>query len=224
MSKKIGFVPVRIGSKSIPKKNIKNWNNKPLLFWVCNALEKSSKIDEFWIASDSEEINNIFNEFKFSKGNIYNRSIKNSQDKSSTESVLIEFINSKKLKKEDLIVLCQATSPYLKPTDIDSGITKIINKNFDSLLSVVKFERFIWNNSGEALNYDINNRPRRQDMEDYFIENGALYISNVQNILNSKCRLSGSVGYHIMPKQTEFELDEPEDWILSESLFHPTKY
>jgi CMP-N-acetylneuraminic acid synthetase len=224
MSKKIGFVPVRIGSKSIPKKNIKNWNNKPLLFWVCDALEKSSEIDEFWIASDSEEINNIFNEFKFSKGKIYNRSIKNSQDKSSTESVLIEFINNKKLKKEDLIVLCQATSPYLKAADIDYGITKIIDKNFDSLLSVVKFERFIWNNSGEALNYDINNRPRRQDMEDYFIENGALYISNVQNILNSKCRLSGSVGYHIMPKQTEFELDEPEDWILSESLFHPTKY
>ena len=223
MSKKIGFVPVRIGSKSIPKKNIKNWNNKPLLFWVCDALEKSSEIDEFWIASDSEEINNIFKEFKFSKGKIYNRSIKNSQDKSSTESVLIEFINNKKLKKEDLIMLCQATSPYLKSTDIDSGFTEIINKNFDSLLSVVKFERFIWNNSGEALNYDINNRPRRQDMEDYFIENGAMYISNVQNILNSKCRLSGSVGYHIMPKQTEFELDEPEDWILSESLFFPTE-
>jgi CMP-N-acetylneuraminic acid synthetase len=223
MSKKIGFVPVRIGSKSIPKKNIKNWNNKPLLFWVCDALDKSSEIDEFWIASDSEEINNIFNEFKFSKGKIYNRSIKNSQDKSSTESVLIEFINNKKLKKEDLIMLCQATSPYLKSTDIDSGFTEIINKNFDSLLSVVKFERFIWNNSGEALNYDINNRPRRQDMEDYYIENGAMYISNVQNILNSKCRLSGSVGYHIMPKQTEFELDEPEDWMLSESLFFPTK-
>jgi CMP-N-acetylneuraminic acid synthetase len=223
MSKKIGFVPVRIGSKSIPKKNIKNWNNKPLLFWVCDALEKSSEIDEFWIASDSEEINNIFNEFKFSKGKIYNRSIKNSQDKSSTESVLIEFINNKKLKKEDLIMLCQATSPYLKSTDIDSGFTEIINKNFDSLLSVVKFERFIWNNSGEALNYDINNRPRRQDMEDYYIENGAMYISNVQNILNSKCRLSGSVGYHIMPKQTEFELDELEDWMLSESLFFPTK-
>ena len=223
MSKKIGFVPVRIGSKSIPKKNIKNWNNKPLLFWVCDALDKSSEIDEFWIASDSEEINNIFNEFKFSKGKIYNRSIKNSQDKSSTESVLIEFINNKKLKKEDLIMLCQATSPYLKSTDIDSGFTEIINKNFDSLLSVVKFERFIWNNSGEALNYDINNRPRRQDMEDYYIENGAMYISNVQNILNSKCRLGGSVGYHIMPKQTEFELDEPEDWMLSESLFFPTK-
>lgn len=223
MSIKIGFVPVRIGSKSIPKKNIKNWNNKPLLFWVCNALEKSSKIDEFWIASDSEEINNIFNKFKFSKGNIYKRSKKNSQDKSSTESVLIEFINNKKLKKEDLIVLCQATSPYLNPIDIDSGITKIINKNFDSLLSVVKFERFIWNNSGEALNYDINNRPRRQDMEDYYIENGAMYISYVQNILNSKCRLSGSIGYHIMPKQTEFELDEPKDWMLSESLFFPTK-
>ena len=41
----IAFVPVRSGSKSIPLKNIKNFCNKPLIYWCLEALQKCSLVD-----------------------------------------------------------------------------------------------------------------------------------------------------------------------------------
>ena len=161
--KKIGFLPVRIGSKSIKKKNIKEWNGKPLIYWVCNALENSKSIDVFYVASDSSEINSIFNSFNFKKGIIFNRNDENSKDTSSSESVLLEFLSKSKFNDEDLIFFCQATSPYLNSQDIDEAFDKL--SKYDSILSVTQFERFVWNKNGESLNYDYLNRPRRQDFE-----------------------------------------------------------
>ena len=42
----ISIVPVRIGSKSIPEKNIKNFCGKPLIYWTLESLQKSKNIDK----------------------------------------------------------------------------------------------------------------------------------------------------------------------------------
>ena len=145
------------------KKNIKNWNNKPLLFWVCDALDKSSEIDEFWIASDSEEINNIFNEFKFSKGKIYNRSIKNSQDKSSTESVLIEFINnitknSEKINKLKIKNSIKSTSfNKLKSNEEKFGFSESVKSKKDNR-QIPFFFLGPDNNWNKILNDELKNK------------------------------------------------------------------
>ena len=36
----VALIPVRGGSKSIPKKNIKELNGKPLLFWTAKAANE----------------------------------------------------------------------------------------------------------------------------------------------------------------------------------------
>jgi len=59
MSKIIAFIPVRGGSKSIPLKNIKKFNGKPLLYWVLSAANQSSLIDEVVVSTDSNEIKNV---------------------------------------------------------------------------------------------------------------------------------------------------------------------
>ena len=74
-----------------------------------------------------------------------------------------------------------------------------------------------WKN-GEALNYDIFNRPRRQDFQGTLIENGAFYISSISDIKQSKNRISGNIGIYEMPEYTYTEIDEIEDWIVAESI------
>ena len=37
----IAFIPARGGSKSIPLKNIKELNGKPLIFWTAKAAEEA---------------------------------------------------------------------------------------------------------------------------------------------------------------------------------------
>ena len=50
------------------------------------------------------------------------------------------------------------------------------------------------------------------------MENGAFYINTVGNILKSGNRLCGKIGIYEMPEYTATEIDEPDDWIILESL------
>ena len=50
------------------------------------------------------------------------------------------------------------------------------NGNYKPLVSGTREHKFIWSNDGTPYNYNTSKRPRRQDWEGSFIENGAIYI------------------------------------------------
>lgn len=208
----IAIVPIRSGSKGIPNKNIKILNGKPLVWWVLNSLEQSN-IDKIIVPTDSE-YKQIIKNFKFTKLEIYLRDKKNSTDTSSTEDVLLETITN--LKLVDDIILVQATSPLTTFKDINNGI-KLYN-SYDSVLSVVRQKRFIWNSKGKSLNYNYKSRPRRQDWNGYLVENGAFYINHSSNILRDENRLSGKIGLCEMNEKTYYEIDSLDDFKIIENL------
>ena len=114
----IAFIPVRCGSKSIPFKNIKKFCGKPLVYWNLLALQNSKLIDSVYVATDCEEIKSVVSGFSFSKVKVYKRSDKNATDESSTESVMLEFIDKNNFKNNDLFLLVQATSPLTQTEDL----------------------------------------------------------------------------------------------------------
>ena len=211
----IAFIPVRGGSKSIPEKNIKSFCGKPLVYWNLQELQYSD-VDEIVVATDSCKIKEIILSFNFSKVKVYDRHAENAQDTSSTESVMLEYINSKSLKDEETFMLVQATSPFTQCSHFNEGLEMF--QKHDSVLSCSGSKKFYWQESGEAVNYDIYNRPIRQDFKGSLVENGAFYISSVKNIRGTGNRISGNIGIYKMPEYTSIELDESEDWIIAESI------
>ena len=220
--KKIAFIPVRGGSKSIPKKNIKIFCGKPLIYWNLIELENCNQVDEVVVASDSEDIISVVEGFKLSKVVIYRRSNENAQDHSTSESIMLEYINFAKLDLSDVFMLVQATSPFTKSNDFSNGL-KMMN-SYDTVFSCAKIKRFIWDKDSNPLNYDFKNRPRRQDFDGTFMENGAFCISLVSDIIKYNNRISGNIGICEMPEYTFVEIDEPEDWIIAERLFLKNNY
>ncbi len=223
----LAFVPVRGGSKSIPLKNIKLLYGKPLVYWVLQSLQQAIKIDRIVVATDSQEIIDTVNGFGFSKVVIYLRSDKNAADHSSTESVMLEYLEAKKPNNSDLFILAQATSPFTMAEDFDQAIEQFKNTGVDSLLTCSRIKRFFWNSDGTPLNYNYKQRPRRQDFHGTLVENGAFYISSIQQILKEKNRISGKIGIYEMPEYAFLELDEPEDWGYAEHVMrklHLTVY
>ncbi|SEH47652.1 acylneuraminate cytidylyltransferase [Epilithonimonas hominis] len=214
----IAFIPVRGGSKSIPLKNIKNFCGKPLVYWNIKALEDAPEIDVVIIATDSEDIINVVEGFKFSKTKIYKRSSENAQDTSSTESVMLEYLEQIDYQQDDTFILVQATSPLTRTEDFSSALEFFNTSDYDSLLTGVRFKRFFWNEDGTSKNYDYQNRPRRQDFQGEFMENGAFYINKISNILRDQNRLSGKIALFEMEEFTAFEIDEPDDWTIAENL------
>lgn len=215
----IWFIPIRCWSKSIPEKNIKSFCWKPLIYWTAKALEESKKIDKFFIAVDCNKFEEVIKSFWFKKLYIYRRSLENANDTASTESVMLEFINSSNFSSSDNFVLVQATNPFLKSLDIDNSFKIIQENKKDSLLSCVRIKRFFWSDNWKSLNYDYKNRPRRQDFTWDLVENGAFYINSIWNIIKFKNRLSWKIWIYEMPEYTFTEIDEDHDWIITEKIF-----
>ena len=211
----IAFIPARGGSKSIPLKNIKSFCGQPLIYWNLVSLQ-NAKVDKIIVATDSQEIKSVVEKFNFPKVEIYDRKKENASDESSTESVMLEYINQSSLLDSDIFMLTQVTSPFTKEKNFNEGLALL--KEYDSVISCCESKRFRWKEDGSAINYDIYNRPRRQDWQGDLVENGAFYISNVGNIKSSKNRISKNIGIYVMPEYTSVEIDAPHDWLVAEEL------
>jgi len=216
MGRVVAFVPARGGSKSIPLKNIKEFCGKPLIYWSVSALQNTAGVDQVVVATDSDEIQQTVEGFQFEKVKVYRRLNENAQDTSSTESVILEYLQVAELTGDDTLMLVQITSPFTESSHFEKALNFFISNNYDSLLSCVRVKRFFWNEDGTSKNYDYQRRPRRQDFRGDLMENGAFYISKVRGIVASRNRLHGNIGIFEMPEYTGIEIDEPDDWIIAE--------
>jgi 3-deoxy-D-manno-octulosonate 8-phosphate phosphatase, YrbI family len=216
--KTVAFIPVRGGSKSIPKKNIKLFCGKPLVYWAIAAASNASSIDEIYVSTDDEEIRSVVKGFGLKKVSVIDRSPESAMDSAPSEQALLEFAEQWEF---DRVVFIQATSPLIDTYDIEAAIKELNDTRANSLVSVVRQKRFIWEQCGQyarPTNYKLSNRPRRQDWDGYLVENGAIYITHRQDLLNSRCRLSGNIAVYVMSDETYYELDDPADWIILENL------
>ncbi len=221
MDKTIAFIPVRGGSTSIPLKNIKTLCGQPLLYWTAKAANDCEFIDEVVISTDSDKIAETARSLQLRKVSVTGRSAATATNTASTESALIEYAENNSFDK---VALIQATSPLLSTADLDAGFELLARPNVDSVVSVVEDKRFYWSSEDDSthiatpLNYDVYHRPRRQDFNGCFMENGAFYLSTREQVLASSNRVSGRIAVSVMPPETSFEIDEPEDWTILEAL------
>lgn len=222
----VAFIPVRGGSKSIPLKNIKPICGKPLVYWTVKAACQCKYIDVVYIATDSDKIKETVETFKcgneaeiFSKAQVIGRSAESASDTASTEFAMLEFAANYEF---DNVILVQATSPMLTAADLDSGFELFNTEGTDSVLSVVRQYRFLWDKDEKGnvspSNYDVFHRPRRQEFDGYMMENGAFYISSKFDVLKYQNRVSGNIKAYEMCEDSAFEIDEPSDWIIIEAL------
>lgn len=208
------IIPLRGGSKSIPKKNIKYIAGKPLCAWVLEAAVSASLVDGVYVSTDSEEIADVVRGLSLDV-QVIPRPNEYATDEASTESVMLDFMSRVDF---DILVTIQATSPLLRSIHLDEAIKKFKSEQMDSLLSAVRTKRFFWNDNGMPINYDPSRRPRRQDFRGTLMENGAFYITRREVLKNFNCRLGGKIGIYEMNESTACEIDEPEDWERIERL------
>lgn len=215
--KAVGFIPLRKGSKGIPGKNKRKMLGRPLFCWVLTEAI-FSKLDEVVVFTDDTEIIEfIENQFKWSsKVKAVLRPENTANDTASTEIAMLSYCESVNYNF-DIFCLLQATSPFTKAKDINIGLSKI-KDGADSSLSVVKTHRFIWNHQGEPVNYDFENRPRRQDFDGLLVENGAIYCTKTEALKESENRISGAIVPFEMPEISYTEIDSEADWTIVENL------
>ena len=216
----ISIIPARGGSKGLPRKNVLPFNGKPLIVHSINYALDCNLISSVYVSTDDKEISEISMEYG---AKVIHRPDYLSGDEATTESA-IEHTLSEISETPDIIVLLQATSP-LRPNDsLNDALEKFINNNYDSMLSISPTHRFFWSIKDENSaipQYNILNRPRRQDMKKSdikFVENGSVYIFTHKHFQYVKNRLGGKIGYIEFDEKFSYEIDSIIDFRFLELL------
>jgi CMP-N-acetylneuraminic acid synthetase len=211
----VAYMPLRGGSKSIPRKNIRPLAGRPLFAWSLGAALASNCFEQVWAGTDSDEIQRAVEQQLGGRVRVFRRAAETCADDSSTESALLEFA-----AQVDFDVLCtiQATSPLTRAQDYQQAQRTFLQRPADSLLTATRVKRFYWTPEGQPLNYDPARRPRRQEFAGSLMENGAFYLTSRKVLDATGCRLGGAVAIHEMAPDSAIEIDEPEDWTAVEQL------
>ncbi len=210
----MSIIPARGGSKGIPLKNLQLLNEKPLLDYSVNASLKSKFITRTLVSTDHYK---ILKRAKKLGADIIKRPKHLANDSSRIEPVIQHCLNYLKLKENyhpDIIILLQNTSPLRTKKHIDSALNLFLTSKFDSMLSGFTSHHFFWkikNNNAIPINYNPTKRPNRQDFNNQFIENGAIYITKYSAFQKSKCRISGKIGFFNMPEELSIDIDTKLD-------------
>ena len=212
------IIPARGGSKRIKNKNLRLLSGKTLIeHTILHALNSKFNSD-IYVTTDSRSIEKVSNKYPI---NVIKRPKKISNDLASSEDALIHTLNilqtKNKCDPEHIIFL--HVSPFRKKSDIDNAYNKIIKEKTDSLLSVTESKKFLWtgddNGINKAINYDIANRKREQDFNNFYEENGSIYICKSKNLRKYNNRLTGKISLYKMDFWSSLQIDDMHDLELA---------
>lgn len=220
--KNLALITARGGSKRILKKNIKNFYDKPIIYYPINTAINSKIFDYVMVSTDDKEISKISKQFG-AKVPFY-RSKKNSDDYSTTSDVITEVLNElKKINLEfDNVCCIYPTAPFVTD-EILSLSGKILEKeDVDSIISITKFSYPIWRgfklNSNNSVQYlwPENELKRSQDLPSVYHDAGQFYFLKVSSFLDQKKLIMKKNKAIILSEDKVQDIDTIEDWKIAE--------
>jgi len=219
---KVAIIPARGGSKRIPKKNMKMFHGKPIIYYAINTALKSNLFDEVFVSTDNKEIAE-FSKKQGAQVPAY-RSKKNADDYATTSEVLVEVINYYRAQKKELSTVCciYPTSPLIKPQDLILALKTFQKQSLEVLISSVRFgfpiQRgfFVFENKEITLIDPTAINKRSQDLAETFHDAGAFYLLNPKTFLKTKSLWKGKIGAYVLSEIQSQDIDTLEDWILAE--------
>lgn len=226
--KYLGIVPSRKGSIRLKNKNIIKIDNKKLIEYTLDAVEKSKYLKKAIITSDYKSFSKFVNDYK--KLYYIERPKHLCTSNASLINVIIHSLTIFKKKFNFFplnIILLQPTSPFRNFNDIDLAIKKFENSNKKTLISISKTftainDQIIINKSGkfkfisELINdkYNLN--------QNYFID-GSIYIINTKYFFkHRKLWTPNSVLFKIKQSHS-IDVDNYFDLTIARSLYNYSK-
>lgn len=226
-------IPARAGSKGLAGKNKLDFCGKPLIQY---SLEIAMKLGDFYsvetlVSTDDDDIQHMANSLIGDIG--YRRPVDLSQDETSMNDTLNHVINWYQGRNNfDWILLLQPTSPLRTLKGMCDFIDKTLsfagNKDYCfSTISPTKIKKY------ELVNFnppndcfvaigDRSSNSHRQSSfgQEVFFEDGAGYLTSTSFWdKNSQLIVGSKMQYMATHNEMITDIDDKEDFIISEALF-----
>lgn len=209
----VAYVPMKLNNERLPNKNTKSFDHgRPLLTYIFETLCTTKGLDSVYAYCSSESVK----EYLPHQVRYLSRSTSLDRTETKINEVMVSFAQQ---VDADVYVLAHATAPFISAASIEQGLSKIINEGYDSALTVVKLQEFLWKDS-KPFNYNPSLVPRTQDLEPMYAETTGLYIYT-QNLILKQNRRIGERPYLIPVSKIEaVDINEPIDFDIANAIFN----
>ena len=220
----IAIIPARGGSKRIPRKNIKLFKGKPMIYWSINAAYDTKCFEKIIVSTDDDEIADIAKEYGAEVP--FKRPSHLADDYSNTIDVIKHSLSW--MQKSDLKVkrICciYATAPLINFKDIlkARNILDLSEEDFVVFTATsypFPIQRAISIDSDgySKMFYPNNFRTRSQDLIQSFHDAGQFYWAS-KSIWENTNNLFENSKPLIIPRWRVQDIDNHEDWERAEIM------
>ncbi len=221
---KVAVITARGGSKRIPRKNIKEFNGKPIMAYSIEAAIQSGVFDEVMVSTDDEEIADIAR--KYGASVPFMRSEKTANDFATTVDVIDEVISEYRNRGKDFDVFAciYPTAPFITADKLKEAVEKLSSSDADSLIPVVRFsyppQRAMEIRDGKLVfRHPENLSTRSQDLEPHYHDAGQFYIARTESFLKNKGIMVGQILPIELSELEVQDIDNEVDWKLAEMKY-----
>ncbi len=217
-------IPARGGSKRIPRKNIKEFNGKPIIAYSIEAALISNCFGQVIVSTDDDEISEVAK--KYGAHVPFVRPDELSNDYVGTIPVIkhtIEWMEDNDNYIENVCCL-YATAPFLQSKIISKAYKQLKDSSADYCFSVTKFtfpiQRAIKIIQGDKVDmfYPEHFNTRSQDLEEAFHDAGQFYWGKAQAFKDELPLFSEVATPYVLPRYLVQDIDTMEDWIRAEAM------
>jgi pseudaminic acid cytidylyltransferase len=226
--KKIAVIPARGGSKRIPRKNIKVFFGKPMIYWTIQAAKKSGLFDEIIVSTEDNEIANISRALgatiPFVRPDIL------ADDFSTTHDVMLHAAECLMEQGYDYDYLCclYPCSPFIYSEDLVQTFNVIQGKKDYYIYPIAEYPhpihramRLTPENQIHLIN-SSSEKTRTQDITPAYHDVGQFYWGAKETWLKVSQMHSNAYG-HVIPNWRAIDIDSDDDWNRAEIIFNALK-
>jgi pseudaminic acid cytidylyltransferase len=221
---RIAIIPARGGSKRIPRKNIKQFNGKPIIAYSIEAAVNSGMFSEVMVSTDDEEIAEVAKQYG---ANVpFCRSEKTSGDYATTIDVLLEVYNRylDNGSSFDFVCCIYACAPFVTAEKLQQAWQMLKENNASTAFPVIRYghpiQRALQKNGEFVSMLNAGNLlVRTQDLPPRFHDAGQFYWITSQSLLAEKKLITDTtVGMEINDLEAQ-DIDTELDWKVAEIKF-----
>lgn len=223
------IIPARGGSKGIPRKNIKPFDKKPLIYYTIDCARAICPDEDICVSTDDAEIISVVEQYGLKVPFV--RPAELATDTAGTYEVLLHALEfyEKKGINYDVVVLLQNTSPFRTPEQVKEALA-LYREDLDMVVSVKEcaanpYYCVFEENQGGFLQIckGEGNIFRRQDAPKVYEYNGAIYIINAEVLKTTHMHKMQKRVKYVMDNLSSFDLDTMWDWKMAEMIKKDTK-
>ena len=208
----VGFVPSKLNSQRLPRKNVLPLGGRPLINWAISTLAQCDLDDTVVYAADDEVVRFIEPDLPF---RFVERPSWLDTDQAKVQDFVGAFLND---VESDIVVLLHVTSPFISPATVMACIDEVLSGRHESAFAAFEMQRFAWFR-GQPLNYSLSApTPRTQDLDPVLIEQSGLYVFTRELFESTGRRIADDPYIHPVDVFEGHDIDTPDEFELAEFI------